>query len=329
MGLSTAATFIGVKNEFGHIERKFLNSGEGAPRSALVYYYLPQEPAAGTTVTLTFLHVPSARISSDSGSHSRNPSNPGAESEGNPVRQFTTKPAGYDKWDEKQKTLDSGPWISTRAGVNRFVWNLRHEGAVRVAGNKTAGEAMEGPLAVPGDYQVRLSVGDQSYTHSFAIVNDPRVQVSQSDLEAQNALLLQMRDKISDAHRAVNRLRDVREQVEGWRKRLVGQESVVAAADELLKKLAAVEDALILPGDQKNSYSLVTRPRLNDALASVISVIASADAKPTQGSAALAAEYMDKINEQVTVLEKIFADDLAALNQAILAAQIPPVLVAK
>jgi hypothetical protein len=197
---------------------------------------------------------------------------------------------------------------------------------MRVAGNKTAGEVLEGPYALPGNYQVRLSVGDQSYTQSFSIVNDPRVQVSQSDLEAQMALLLQVRDKISDAHGAVNGLRDVREQVEGWRKRLAGQDALVAAADEFLKKLAAVEDALIVPGDQKNTYSLVTRPRLNAALASVISVIASADAKPTQASAELAAEYMGKIDEQVATLEKIFAEDLAALNQAIRAAQIPPVL---
>ena len=304
MGLSTAATFIASKNEFGQPERKFLDSGEGAPRSALVYYYLPQAPAEGTTVILAFL-----------------------DSQGNPVRQFTTKSADYDKWDEKKKSLDSGPWISTRAGVNRFVWNLRHEGSLRVAGNKTAGEALVGPFAIPGDYQVRLSVGDQSYTQAFSIVNDPRVQVSQPDLEAQIALLLQVRDKISDAHRAVNRLRDVREQVEGWRKRMADKEALIAAADELLKKLAAVEDALIVPGDQKNTYSLVTRPRLNAALASVISVIASADAKPTQGSAELAAEYMGKIDEQIATLDKIFAEELAALNQAIQAAQIPPVFV--
>src|SRR5262249_3195719 len=159
MGLGTPATFVGRKNEFGQVERKFLNSGEGAPRSALVYYYLPQEPAEGTPVTLEFFRVPS--------SSAPMAELEGKETEGNPVRRFTTKPAGYDKWDEKQKSLDSGPWIPTRAGVNRFVWNLRHEGSVRVAGNKTAEQALEGPIALPGDYQVRLTVGDQSYTQSF------------------------------------------------------------------------------------------------------------------------------------------------------------------
>ena len=85
--------------------------------------------------------------------------------------------------------------------MNRFVWNLRYPGAVRVPGNKTAGEASEGPYVLPGYYQVRLTVGDQQATEFFEVVNDPRVQTSLADLAAQQQALFAIRDKISAAHR--------------------------------------------------------------------------------------------------------------------------------
>ena len=40
-----------------------------------------------------------------------------------------------------------------RAGVNRFVWDLRYSGAKRLRGNKTGEEADRGPLVLPGTYQ--------------------------------------------------------------------------------------------------------------------------------------------------------------------------------
>ena len=42
------------------------------------------------------------------------------------------------------------------------------------------------------------------------------------------------------------------------------------AGDAILEKLAGIEDELILPGEQKNTYSLIQRDRLDAALASVI-----------------------------------------------------------
>ncbi len=72
------------------------------------------------------------------------------------IRSYTTKPDGYDNLDEAEKRMDPGPWLPVEAGVNRFVWNLRYPGAVKVPGNKTAGAANEGPYVLPGRYQARL-----------------------------------------------------------------------------------------------------------------------------------------------------------------------------
>ncbi|MBK8796025.1 MAG: glycosyl hydrolase [Anaerolineales bacterium] len=302
VGLGSGATVLARKNETGQISRTFLDAGEGAPRGAVVDYFLPETPAVETPVTLTIL-----------------------DADGDELREYGRKPADYDKWDDKRKSLAPGPWLPLHAGMNRFVWNLRLPGAVKVAGNKTASAVNEGPFVLPGHYQVRLTVGDAEYTQGFEVVNDPRVRTSLTDLQEQQTLLLRIRDKISEVHSAINRLRTVRQQIEMWQPRVADAPVIAAAVAALLDKLAAIEDKLILPGDQKVTYGLIVRSRLNEALASVIAIVGSADARPTEQAYALAAEYSAQIDAQLAALDAALTDDLAELNQAIRAADLAPI----
>ncbi|MFO7635360.1 MAG: glycosyl hydrolase [Caldilinea sp.] len=302
IGLGSGATIIAKKNESGQIERTFLDAGEGAPRGAVIDYFLPEAPAADAPVALEIF-----------------------DADGNLLRTHARKPAEYDTWDDKRKSAEPGPWLPLDAGINRFVWNLRLPGAVKVSGNKTASAANEGPYVLPGRYQVRFTVGDAVITQAFEVDNDPRVRASLSDLQEQQALLLRIRAKISDAHAAVNRLRAVREQVEAWQKRAGEAPSIGAATAALLEKVAAIEDKLILPGDQKMTYGLIVRSRLNEALASVIPIVGSADARPTEQAYVIVDHYSAQIDEQVAALDSVLSDDLAMLNQVIREANLTPI----
>ena len=73
--------------------------------------------------------------------------------------------------------------MTADAGVNRFVWNLRLPGAPRVeAADLEPWHRDDGPMVVPGSYQVRLTVDDQSLTQSFEVVPDPRIAAGPEDL---------------------------------------------------------------------------------------------------------------------------------------------------
>jgi hypothetical protein len=126
-------------------------------------------------------------------------------------------------------------------------------------------------------------------------------------------------------HAAIVRLRNVRGQVEGWQKRLAGHPEGLGACTKLLAELAAVEHVLYLPGDHKMTYGLIVRPRLNQALASVLPVIASADAKPTESLRALVDHYFVQIDAQLAKLEQLLTDGVGEVNGAIAAAALPPV----
>ena len=307
IGLGKAATYVATRNDAGLIEREFLDAGQGAPVGAIIYYYLPESLPDGTDIRLS--------ITDDSGTE---------------IRCFRPKPEDYERWDDDDKALSPGPWIPTRPGMHRFIWDARHPPAQRLRTNKTATEAERGPLALPGHYQVLLQVGTDTLEESFELINDPRSPAGHDDLAQQLRLLLEIHTKLTLTYRAVARLRDVREQVHALQHRLSSEarfEPVHARATELLIRLDTIESALILPGEQEDLFGLHDRVRLNAALASVISVIESADAKPTVQARELTLQYMTQIDALVQDLETVFATELVGLTQATTKAGLTSIIV--
>jgi hypothetical protein len=309
VSLGKQATFEAKIDETGQVQRTFLDAGEAAPVGAVVIYFLGEEVTDNDerSVALEF-----------------------RDSEDNLVRRFGTKPPGYDEMDEDDKAYNAGPWITVDPGLNRFLWDLRHAGSTKVLGNKMAAEANQGPLVVPGTYQMRLIVIDPdgeptSMSQSFDVVNDPRVDVSRDDLERQLDALLEIRDKISEAHEAVNTIRLVTAQLDAWAARSDIAKDARSVTDELKEELARIEGELIKPGKHDDLFGLREPARLNEKLSSVISIIASADAAPTTQSLELSAKYSAEIDVQVERLNEVLSGGLEEFNDLMRSAALPAV----
>ncbi|VTR96772.1 WD40/YVTN/BNR-like repeat-containing protein [Tuwongella immobilis] len=86
--------------------------------------------------------------------------------------------------EEPDETLPDGPpmmeikeALTNEPGVQRFVWNLRHRPAKVIPGAKVdAGNPAEGPLVAPGEYTVKLTVGDQTQSAVLRVLPDPRLR---------------------------------------------------------------------------------------------------------------------------------------------------------
>ena len=309
VGFGKPATFTATRDETGQVRRQFLDAGEGAPVGAIVYYCLPEQVAADAD----------SRPSVSMAFH---------DSDGNLIREFHPKPPGHDDLSDEDRALDPGPWVTVRTGVNRFVWDLRHPGAMRLRGNKTGAEANRGPLVLPGTCQVRLRVGEQTLTESFEVVNDPRSPATVEELREQLDCLLAIRDKISDVYAGVQRIRDTCGDIERWCGRLSrhgGHDAALETGRALREALAKIEDALILPGEHTDTTGLHHRVRLNAALASVISIVDSADARPTAQGKALAEEYMARIDDHLDRLNALLDQDIGTFNELVSEADLPPV----
>ena len=295
VALGVPATYYETSAPTGEAVRTFLDAGKNPPDGVLVTYYLQQRPAG--EVTLTFL-----------------------DAQRQVIRRFSSQAGDSQPPAEATKATR----VPAEAGLNRFVWNMRYPDARGVPGDVTTDRSLIGPLAPPGTYEVQLTVDGQTSTTSFDIRQDPRVSATQSDFETQFALLQQIRDKLSDTHEAINRLRSIRQQVEEWVRRVEGWsdggsagEAVRQAANGINAKLEAIEDELIqrrarVPQDQLNFPT-----RLNAKLAGLTSVVASADAAPTQQSYEVFHELSTRIDQQLIALQEVIDQDVAAFSELI------------
>src|SRR5207237_6529165 len=83
------------------------------------------------------------------------------------VQQVTAE----EEVSQEEIAEEAGPWAPNQAGMNRFVSDYRLEKPVKLeSGSRGAREeALEnvgGPRALPGDYQVQLTVGSETFTHA-------------------------------------------------------------------------------------------------------------------------------------------------------------------
>ena len=94
------------------------------------------------------------------------------------------------------------------AGLNRVTWNLAYPGATTFPGMVLWGATTNGPAAMPGAYQVRLTVDGKAQTQPLTIRRHPLRETTDADLQEQFALALRIRDKVSEANNAVIQIRE-------------------------------------------------------------------------------------------------------------------------
>ena len=289
-----------------------VNAGENPPDGVIVRYFLKEKPTE--PITLTFLDASGKEIRSV---------------------KSTKEEAAKSADEAKKKDEQKDPFVPAEAGLNRFVWDTRYAEAKKVPGDTSTENALAGPVVVPGAYQVRLTVGDQTQTATFNVAKDPRVEVSQRDLEAQRDFLLQLRDKLTETHEGILMLRDIRAQAEGWEKRLGGKQAagsssptqqaadsapstqhaaLVEAAKALREKAKAIEDTLI---EEKADSPLQPPIRLNAKLATLAGFVNCADVAPSQQAQEVYKEIASQIDKQLRQVDDLMEADLGAFNRQI------------
>ncbi|MBX6341495.1 MAG: glycosyl hydrolase, partial [Thermomicrobiaceae bacterium] len=318
---ATMVTLEVTKRPDGEVERRLVDAGENPPDGAIVYYFFKERPKGD--VTLTFLDADGREIRTFSSKREApEPSAPAEPSVAGEALEAPAEQAATTVEPEEEKE----PKVPKEAGLNRFVWNLRYPDATKVAGYASMGLSVVGPQVPPGRYQVRLSVGDTTLTEWFEVRKDPRVPASDADLQAQFDLLKKIHAKLDETHKAVNRIRGIREQVEQWERRASGRpgaEAVAEAAKALKDRLAAVEEQLIQVKAKSRQDTLNYPMMLNDKLASVARAVASADAAPTRQAYEAYEDVSGRIDVQLAALGQALEQELPAFERAVREANVP------
>lgn len=195
--------------------------GVNPANGIVLYYQLPELPA-GNTLTLEV-----------------------ADAAGRTIRTFTSvNDTSFHAWDGGPPA----PSVLPKAtGLNRFVWDMRHETMAGVPGSYIEA-SYRGHKAPPGSYRFTLNAGDRSLSTEAEILPNPLFTTDAATYAEYDAFMSGLEADLTLMHQTVNRLHNAQEQLEAILAILPAgeqQTQVRQASDSLLAKLKAWDGDMV------------------------------------------------------------------------------------
>jgi photosystem II stability/assembly factor-like uncharacterized protein len=299
------------------------------PQTALRLHY-PEEfdkrqpvgdnPPPGAIIDYYFKTAPKEEVSLDI-----------LDTSGKVVRHLSSKEKKEGEqppeWPDRVERVKT---IPANEGMNRFAWDLRYDDPIQIPGAFYSGTGPKGPLALPGDYQVKLTVGGKSQTAPLHLAVDPRTKGSEAALQKQFTLSMQVNDRGSQLHQAVNEIRDLKSQIQTLHKRFGDDQRLklaLDAADALDHKMSGVEQQLIQVNMKGSEANLAFPNMLNERFDTFSHTIDVGDTEPTKPQLDVFQLLSSQLEEQLKKWAQIKNEDVPKVSELIKQANLPALII--
>jgi photosystem II stability/assembly factor-like uncharacterized protein len=166
------------------------------------------------------------------------------DSEGNVVRTISSQPdKNYRRWDGGPPPE---PVLPKAKGLNRFVWDMRHQNMPGVSGTYIEA-SYRGHKAIPGKYSVTLNYGGQKITTDAEILANPLYPTTAAQYKEYHQTMSQMEAELTSMHKLVNNLYDTQKRLEALLNSLPDDAKFGAIKKdgaELVKKMKAWDEEM-------------------------------------------------------------------------------------
>ncbi len=240
--------------------------------------------------------------------------------EGKLVRRFASndelhKTNPTDVQFQVEWLRDPKPLLA-EAGMHRFVWDLRYA-LPKAVRSSFWGPA--GPLAVPGNYIVKLTANGRSSTQPLTIKLDPRVKTPQDALARQFGLASRLATRLGEVSTALQQAGELRNQLEARKKEAGGNSELLTALQGLEKKVEAEDESesdagfmlMGLPAPREGHEPL---PKVAAALTGLLMIVDASEVGPAADAAAASARWEEAAQETLARWAAFQKDDLASVN---------------
>ncbi len=236
--------------------------------------------------------------------------------------------------DEPEDPLLEEEDLTVTQGMNRFVWDLRAPGPDVIESARFSLAYTGGAWVPPGNYTIRVEVGDEEHEVVARVDPNPRVtSVTAADLQAQYALTIRIRDRLSEVHDAIREARSIREQTGGFVDRAEDGEyaetsvdTLRALAETMDEALTDIEEALIQTQSESGQDPINFPPMLDDQLAYLYSHVTGSYGRPTDGAQERFGDLIDETQPLLDRLEVLVGTQVPAFNRALAEAGIGAVV---
>jgi photosystem II stability/assembly factor-like uncharacterized protein len=223
--------------------------------------------------------------------------------------------------------------LSAAAGMHRFVWDLhysapdalRHEFPISAIYQDTPQYPL-GAWALPGNYTVKLTVEDKSYTEPLIVKMDPRISTSLADLAKQFEMQSGAVEGMNESYATLEQVQSVRAQLKD-RAVKAGKGAAANAIAALDKQAVEIEGGTQsvffgLPPSGKQPETLST---LNQHFGEILAVADSADAAPTAQATVVYKELEGALESLLSRWTKLRQEEIPSLNTLLKNANLPAI----
>ncbi len=236
-------------------------SGQNPPSGVIVDYYLPSAPEGPLTIDIV-------------------------DAKGSVVRHLTSvKPEQAEQPPEWPDQVHPVNTLPAAPGMNRFVWNLRYDDPVQIPGAFYAGLPPRGPIALPGEYTVKLTYQGQTHTGPLTLKLDPRVKGPAAGLQEKFALSMEVYHDQDALHRTVNDIRAFKGELAHAVKESGGKSgstALTAEGNSLLQRASQIEGMLMQVNIKGSEANLNYPGMLNEQIYSFAELLDDADTAPNK-----------------------------------------------
>lgn len=236
------------------------------------------------------------------------------EADGDLIKKYSTHP----NKEEKEGSLD------VKEGFNTMNWNMRYDGAKTFDGMILWWATTGGPMAIPGDYKVNMTVNGNETLHDFKLLKDPRGSATQADLQAQFDFMLKVRDKLTETHEGIINIRKAKTQIGDVMKK-ADNEDISTLGKEIIEEMSEIEKTLYQTKNESGQDPLNFPIRLNNKLGHLASLAGVGDNRPTDSTLEFYDEVTALIDEQLEMLNNIFETRISEFNQKVKEAEVDAV----
>lgn len=268
-----------------------------APRGARIHFFLKEKPD-----TITHLKIEIA------------------DKNGVVRKVFATKP---DLKKQEQK-------LEIKRGLNSISWDLTYVAPEITTGTVLAYGYTDGPIAAPGKYSIKLSLGAQILNQQLTVEKDPRWTATDEDLMAQQELALKVSEELNRVHHTVRKLRSIRTQANDLVSRVekAGKGTELKKlAEQMNKKITELEEQLVQTKNKAGQDPINYPPMFDDQLDWLYLVVNNQDARPTQGCYDLYSDLKKQSDDYHRQFDEMVAKELKAFNEQVTKEAITGVIV--
>ena len=206
-------------------------------------------------------------------------------------------------------------------GIRRLIWDLRHPLPYDITPEEARNSWQpppRGAFVIPGEYRVRLRLGDEEVSQSITVRGDPAISISTGNRRLWHDTLLRLAEMDAAARGSVATAQQVQEQLKEIAKVLASNPNTAATLGEELRSLQSQVDGILdnlLGRGPRDVAEQPKAPPIARRIRETYAFVEASTARPTDDQLRITEETGKRLSVEVARIDRLVVETIPAFNR--------------